>query len=56
MILTSLVAERADWARALIGRPGVPVASGLDAVLSIVAQLVAQPGPGGPGLHRQTPA
>ena len=40
MILTSLVVERNDWARALVGRPGVHVAGGPQAVLDLVDQLI----------------
>jgi DNA processing protein len=42
VILTDLVVERNDWARALLGRPGVHVASGLQPVLDIVEQLIAE--------------
>jgi DNA processing protein len=41
VILTDLVVDRNDWARALLGRPGVHVASGLQSVLDIVEQLIA---------------
>jgi DNA processing protein len=41
VILTDLVVSRNDWARALIGRPGVHVAGSLRAVADVVDQLVA---------------
>ena len=47
VILTSLVVERNDWARALVGRPGVYVAGHLQAVLDIVEHLIAEPGGAG---------
>jgi DNA processing protein len=42
VILTDLVVQRNDWARALVRRPGVHVAGGLAPVLGIVDQLVAE--------------
>jgi DNA processing protein len=42
VILTDLVVERNDWAQALRGRPGVHVADGLQSVLDIVEQLIAE--------------
>jgi DNA processing protein len=43
VILTELVVDRNDWAKALVGRPGVHVASALRQVSDIVDQLVAEP-------------
>src|SRR5258707_13100630 len=42
VILTSLVVERNDWARALVGRPGVHVADRLQAVLDAVDHLLPE--------------
>lgn len=42
VILTDLVVDRNDWARALLGRPGVHVASGLREVADVVEQLMAE--------------
>jgi DNA processing protein len=42
VILTDLVVERNDWARALLGRPGIHVASSLRSVLDVVDQLMAE--------------
>ncbi len=42
VILTDLVAERNDWAQALVGRPGIHVASSLPSVLDVVDQLMAE--------------
>ncbi len=55
VILTSLVVERNDWARALVGRPGVHVA-GLQAVLDVVDHLVEEPAAVGAALHRLAPS
>jgi DNA processing protein len=44
VILTNLVVERNDWARALVSRPGVYVASTLSEVIDVVDQLVAERG------------
>jgi DNA processing protein len=44
VILSDLVVERNDWAKALVGRPGVHVASGIVDVMSIVRDLVAERG------------
>ena len=55
VILTSLVAERNDWARALAGRPGVHVAGSLQAVLDIVDHLIAEPAAVGAALRRLAP-
>ncbi|TDC06265.1 DNA-processing protein DprA [Actinomadura bangladeshensis] len=41
VILTDLVVEANTWARALVGRPGVHVASGLGDVLTTVGELVS---------------
>ena len=51
VILTSLVAERNDWARALVGRPGVHVAGHLRAVLDIIDELIAEPAAVGAALR-----
>jgi DNA processing protein len=56
VILTSLVVERNDWARALAGRPGVHVASRLQAVLDIVDHLIAEPAALGAALRRLAPS
>jgi DNA processing protein len=42
VILTDLVVERNEWARALLGRPGVHVAAGPREVARIVDQLMAE--------------
>ena len=42
VILTDLVVQRNDWARALMGRPGIHVASSLPAVLGVVDKLIAE--------------
>ncbi|GAA1789897.1 hypothetical protein GCM10009735_21850 [Actinomadura chokoriensis] len=41
VILTDLVVEANAWARALVGRPGVHVARGLDDVLTTIGELVS---------------
>jgi DNA processing protein len=41
VILTDQVVARNAWAQALLGRPGVHVASGVDGVLDVVEQVVA---------------
>ena len=51
VILTSPVVERNDWARALVGRPGVHVAGRLQAVLDIVDYLIAEPAAVGAALR-----
>jgi len=56
VILTSLVVERNDWARALVGRPGVHVAGRLQAVLDVVDDLIAEPAAVGAALHRLAPS
>lgn len=56
VILTSLVVERNDWARALVGRPGVHVASHLQGVLDIVDHLIAEPAAVGAALRRLAPS
>jgi len=56
VILTSLVVERNEWARALVGRPGVHVAGRLQAVLDIVDDLIAEPAAVGAALHRLAPS
>ena len=55
VILTSLVVERNDWARALVGRPGVHVAGRLQAVLDVVDHLIAEPAAVGAALRRLAP-
>ena len=55
VILTSLVVAGNDWARALVGRPGVHVASGPRAVLDIVDQLIREPAAVGAALNRLAP-
>jgi DNA processing protein len=42
VILTNLVVERNDWARALVQRPGVHVAGSLSSVLDVVSKLMAE--------------
>jgi DNA processing protein len=42
VILTDRVVDRNDWAQALVGRPGVHVASGLGDVADVVEQLMAE--------------
>lgn len=56
VILTSLVVEANDWARALVGRPGVHVASRLQAVLEAVDQLIGEPAAVGAALNRLAPS
>jgi DNA processing protein len=56
VILTSLVVERNDWARALVGRPGVHVAGRLQAVLDVVDQLIGEPAAVGAALNRLAPS
>lgn len=41
VILTTLVVDRNEWARRLLGRPGVHVAGGSDDVLEVVRNLTA---------------
>ncbi|HEU5418470.1 MAG TPA: DNA-processing protein DprA [Streptosporangiaceae bacterium] len=41
VILTDLVAERNEWARAMAGRPGVQVASGLRETAGLIDRLIA---------------
>lgn len=43
VILTDLVVNRTDWAKALIGRPGVFVASSTDDVIALVRGLIDEP-------------
>ena len=52
MILTSLVVAGNDWARALVGRPGVHVAAHLQGVLDVVDQLIGEPAAVGAALGR----
>jgi DNA processing protein len=42
VILTDLVVERNDWAKALVDRPGVHVASALDDVMTVVRELTTE--------------
>jgi DNA processing protein len=42
VVLTDMVVERNKWAQALVGRPGVHVASDLRSMLSVVGKLIAQ--------------
>ena len=56
VILTSLVVERNDWARALAGRPGVHVAGSLQAVLDVVDQFIGEPAAVGAALNRLAPS
>jgi DNA processing protein len=56
VILTSLVVERNEWARALVGRPGVHVAGSLRAVLDVVDDLIAGPAVVGAALDRLAPS
>jgi DNA processing protein len=56
VILTSLVVERNEWARALVGRPGVHVAGSLRAVLDVVDDLIAEPAVVGAALDRLAPS
>ena len=56
VIFTSLVVERNDWARALVGRPGVHVAGHLQAVLDIVEHLIAEPAALGAALRQLAPS
>jgi DNA processing protein len=42
VILTAAVAEQNEWARALVGRPGVHVAASLRAVMAVVDRLIAE--------------
>ena len=55
VILTSLVVERNDWARSLVGRPGVHVADHLQAVLDVVDHLMRESTAVGAALHRLAP-
>jgi DNA processing protein len=56
VILTSLVVEGNDWARALVGRPGVHVAGRLQAVLDVIDQLIGEPAAVGAALNRLAPS
>jgi DNA processing protein len=40
VVLTDMVVEANAWARALVGRPGVHTAGSLDAVLTIIDEIV----------------
>jgi DNA processing protein len=52
VILTDLVVERNDWAKALVGRPGIHVASSLSSVLDAVDQIIAERSAVGAELRR----
>lgn len=52
VILTDLVVGRNDWAQALVGRPGIHVASSLKSVLDAVDQLIAERSAVGAELRR----
>ncbi|MGH3069989.1 MAG: DNA-processing protein DprA [Streptosporangiaceae bacterium] len=56
VILTSLVVEGNDWARALVGRPGVHVAGRHQGVLDVVDQLIGEPAAVGAALSRLAPS
>jgi DNA processing protein len=56
VILTSLVVERNDWARALVGRPGVHVAGRSQAVLDVVDRLIGEPAAVRAALSRLAPS
>jgi DNA processing protein len=56
VILTSLVVAGNDWARALVGRPGVHVAGRLAAVLDVVDQLAGERAAVGAALSRLAPS
>jgi DNA processing protein len=56
VILTSLVVAGNDWARALVGRPGVHVAGRLQAVLDVVDQLIGEPAAVGAAMRRLAPS
>lgn len=56
VVLTDLVAEHNDWARALVGRPGVHVAGNASAVLGVVDRLIAEGETVGAELRRLAPA
>lgn len=43
VILTDLVVDNTEWAKKLIGAPGVFVASSVDEVISVVRDLIEQP-------------
>jgi DNA processing protein len=52
VILTNLVVERNEWAKALVDRPGIHVADSLRSVLSVVDGLIADRAALGAELHR----
>lgn len=56
VILTGMVVDSNDWARALVGRPGVHVAHSLGGVLNRVDQLIAERESVGAELRRLAPA
>ena len=41
VILTEMVLERNEWAKALVGRPGIHVAGSLRSLLAVVDRLIA---------------
>ena len=55
VILTSLVVDSNEWARALVGRPGVHVAGRLQGVLDVVDQLIREQAAVGAALNRLAP-
>lgn len=42
VILTDLVVERNEWAKGLVSRPGVHVATALDDVMAVLRELSAE--------------
>jgi DNA processing protein len=52
VILTGMVVEQNDWARALVGRPGIHVASSLRSILDIVGGLIQERATVSDELHR----
>jgi DNA processing protein len=42
VVLTRLVVEQNEWAKALIGRPGIHVADSVPSVVSVIDELVAE--------------
>ena len=56
VILTEMVLERNEWARALVDRPGIHVASSLRSLLGIVDRLIEERAAVGDELRRFVPA
>lgn len=52
VILTDMVAERNEWAQALVDRPGIYVASSLRSVLDVVDRIMAERAAVGAELRR----